>query len=146
MLVHFPIVFFISLTVFDLIAVARGSDVGGRSRTGTISAALAALAGFSALAAFAFGGIALDVAEQTGFHSAVAEAHESLGSITAIAFAIWALIRSFAWWRDLRPAGSLAVALPVIEVAGTILLLVTAYYGGQLVFDLGVNVLHGTSG
>jgi uncharacterized membrane protein len=34
----------------------------------------------------------------------------------------------------------------VIEVAGTILLLVTAYYGGQLVFDLGVNVLHGTSG
>lgn len=142
MLVHFPIVFFLTLTAFDLIAVLRGRDVGGRSRTGTISTSLAVLAGLSAVAAFIFGGIALDVAEQGGFHSDVAEIHESLGGITAIAFAIWALVRGFAWWRDLRPAGAAAIAVPVIEIAGAVLLMITAYYGGQLVFGLGVNVLH----
>ncbi len=142
MLVHFPIVFFLTLTAYDLIAVLRGRDVGGRSRTGTISTSLAVLAGLSAVAAFIFGGIALDVAEQGGFHSDVAEIHESLGGFTAIAFAIWALVRGFAWWRDLRPAGATAIAVPVIEVAGAVLLMITAYYGGQLVFGLGVNVLH----
>ena len=143
MLVHFPIVFFLSLTVFDLIAMLRGGEIGGRSRAGTVSTALAVLPGLSAAAAFVFGGLALDVAEQGGFHSGVAEIHESLGGVTAIAFAVWAMVRVLAWWRDLRPAGAVAVAVPVVEIAGAILLVVTAYYGGQLVFDLGVNVLHG---
>jgi uncharacterized membrane protein len=30
----------------------------------------------------------------------------------------------------------------LIEVAGAALVVVTAYYGGQLVYDLGVNVAH----
>jgi uncharacterized membrane protein len=145
MLVHFPIVFFLSLTAFDLIAVLRGRDIGGRSYTGTVSTILAVLAGLSAVAAFVFGSIALDVAEQGGFHSDIAEIHESLGGMTAIAFAVWALVRTLAWWRDLRPAGVGAVAVPIVEIAGAILLIITAYYGGQLVFDLGVNVLHGAA-
>jgi uncharacterized membrane protein len=65
--------------------------------------------------------------------------------MTAIAFAVWALVRTLAWWRDLRPAGVGAVAVPIVEIAGAILLIITAYYGGQLVFDLGVNVLHGAA-
>ncbi len=142
MLVHFPIVFFLSLAAFDVIAAFRGTEIGGRSRAGTISFALALLAGLSAVAAFVFGGVALDVAEAQGFHSGVAEIHESLGGITAIAFAAWALIRAFLWWRNVRlPAGAARV-LPIIEVAGAVLVAVTAYYGGQLVFDLGVNVAH----
>lgn len=142
MLVHFPIVFFLTLAAFDVIAAFRGTEIGGRSRAGTISFGLALLAGLSAIAAFVFGGVALDVAEQHGFHSDVAEIHESLGGITAIAFAAWALVRGYLWWRNVRLAGGLARALPVIEIAGAVLVAVTAYYGGQLVFDLGVNVAH----
>jgi uncharacterized membrane protein len=33
-----------------------------------------------------------------------------------------------------------AIAVPVVEVAGAMLVTATAYYGGLLVYDLGVNV------
>ena len=52
MLVHFPIVFFLTLAAFDVIAAFRGTEIGGRSRAGTISFGLALLAGLSAIAAF----------------------------------------------------------------------------------------------
>ena len=140
MLVHFPIVFFLSLAAFDLIASLRGASVTGRSAVGTISAALALLAGFSAAAAYTFGAVALDVAEAGGFHSDIAEIHEALGGITAAALVIWAVIRSLAYWRDIRIAGKLAATIVMFEVAGVALITTTAFYGGKLVFDLGVNV------
>ena len=98
------------------------------------------LAGLAAVAAMAFGKLALGIAESHGFHSEVAEIHEGLGELTAASFALWALVRGFLWQRDIRPAGMSAAAVPIIEVLGAALIVVTAYYGGALVFDLGVNV------
>ncbi len=63
MLVHFPIVFFLSLAAFDVIALARGVNVTGRSWAGTVSTVLALLAGASAVATWFFGDMALSVAE-----------------------------------------------------------------------------------
>ncbi len=140
MLVHFPIVFFLSLAVFDIVVAARGKDVTGRSYAGGVSTGIAVLAGLSGVAAFYFGGMALDIAESHGFHSDVAEMHESLGAASAVAFAIWALIRAFLWWRDIRLSGGTSALVPAIEVAGAALVSSTAYYGGMLVYDLGVNV------
>jgi uncharacterized membrane protein len=40
----------------------------------------------------------------------------------------------------------MAIAVPVIEVAGAALVTVTAYYGGLLVYDLGVNVARAATG
>jgi len=142
MLVHFPIVFFLSLAAFDVVAAWRGASLGGRSRAGTISFVLALLAGLSGLATFVFGGLAMEVAEAHGLHSAIAEIHEGLGGLTAAAFAAWALVRGFLWWRNVRLPGLARTALPLIEVAGAVLVTVTAWYGGQLVYDLGVNVGH----
>jgi uncharacterized membrane protein len=88
------------------------------------------------------GDAALEFAESGGFHSDIAEMHEALGEATATAFAVWALIRIGLWWRDLRLTGAGALAVSLIEVAGAALVVTTAYYGGQLVFDLGVNVAH----
>jgi uncharacterized membrane protein len=34
------------------------------------------------------------------------------------------------------------LAVSLVEVAGAALVIATAYYGGQLVYDLGVNVVH----
>jgi len=139
-IVHFPIVFMITLAAFDLVATLRGAAVTGKTASGNASAGLALLAGLSAITAFHFGGVALDFAEAGGFHNEIAEIHESLGEFTAAAFAIWAAVRALLWLRDFRPAGLLAMAIPVIEIAGAALVIATAYFGGQLVYDLGVNV------
>jgi uncharacterized membrane protein len=145
-LVHFPIVFILSLAAFDVIAVLRGAEVTGRSIAGRISVAIAILAGLSAAAAWIFGGVALDFAEAGGFSSGVAEIHESLGTVTAIAFVLWALLRAFAWWRDWQPGRGVQAVVALVEVAGALLVIATAYYGGQLVYDLGVNVTRAATG
>lgn len=146
MLVHFPIVFILLLAAFDVIAVIAGASITGRTVAGGISTAIAVLAGISAVAAWIFGGMALDFAEAGGFSSDIAEIHESLGTFVAIGFAIWALIRAFAWWRNLQPGRGAQAIVAVIEVAGAALVLATAWYGGQLVYDLGVNVTRAVGG
>jgi uncharacterized membrane protein len=139
-LVHFPIVFFLTLAVFDLVSIARRSDVTGRSVVGGISAGLAVLSGLSAVAALYFGGVALEVAESHGFHSQTAEIHEGLGEATAAVLFVWALVRGFLWWRRVSLTGAASMAVPAVEIAGAALVVLTAYFGGTLVYDLGVNV------
>lgn len=146
MLVHFPIVFFLTLAVLDTIATVRGIPVTGRGGIGNVSTGLALLAGLSAIVTYIFGDIALEFAEAGGFQSQVAEIHEGLGEATAAAFAVWALVRVVAWWRDSRVRGGGAVALSLVELAGAGIVLTTAYFGGQLVFRLGVNVAQAAAG
>ena len=88
-----------------------------------------------------FGDMALEAAEAAGFHDEIAEIHEGLGSTAAIAFAAWALIRAFIWWRDRQMSRGIEGAAVAIEIVGALLVIVVAYYGGQLVYDLGVNVV-----
>ena len=52
MLVHFPIVFFLCLSAFDVTAWVKGVTITGRSVAGTVSVGLAALSGLSAIAAY----------------------------------------------------------------------------------------------
>jgi uncharacterized membrane protein len=140
MIVHFPIVFLITLGVFDLVATLRGASVTGRTTAGAVSTSLVVLAALSAIGAMMFGDLALSHAEVAGFSSEVAEIHEGLGSTVAIAASVWALIRVFLWWRDTRLAGTGAYAVALVAVLGGGLAITTSYYGGRLVYDLGVNV------
>lgn len=142
MLVHFPIVFAICLAVFDAIAVTAGYTVTGRTVAGNIATVVATLAGAFAILAMAFGDMALEFAESTGFSSEIAEIHESMGQITAGVLAVWGLLRIFLWWRDRQLSGTAAFAAPVVSIICVALVAATAFYGGQLVFDLGVNVAH----
>ncbi len=141
-LVHFPIVFFLTLAVFDITAAWRGSAITGRSAVANVSTALALLAGGFAVLTYFFGDMALEIAEGSGFSSPIGEIHEALGTTTAMSLAVWAGIRCFLWWRDIRVGTAFARTIQAIELAGTGLVLATAYYGGQLVYDLGVNVAH----
>jgi uncharacterized membrane protein len=146
MLVHFPIVLLYLAVAFDIGATFMGRSVTDRSTAGRISLALVVLAALSAIATYTFGSMALNVAEASGFHSDVAETHEMLGQWTAISFTIWAALRAIAWWRDTRLAGALSAMVPVIGLLGVVLVTSTAYYGGELVYALGVNVTRLTSG
>ena len=140
--VHFPIVFFLTLAFVDIVALAMGYSVTGRSATGNLATGLAVAAGTFAILAAMFGDAALEFAEANGFSSEIAEIHEGLGETTAAVLAVWALIRLFVWWRDKRLAGGIGWGFAALEVAGCALVVATAYYGGQLVYTLGVNVAH----
>lgn len=138
--VHFPIVFFLTLTAFDVVMLVRGEAISGRTNAANISAGLATLSGLSAIAAYVFGDLAYDAAISSGFAAVKLETHEALGTWTAAFIVIWAILRGYFWWRGSPlEAGSKAGAVG-IEVAGALLIVTTAYFGGQLVYELGVNV------
>ncbi len=142
MIVHFPIVFLLTLAAFDLIAGFLGYDLA-QGAVGNVSTGLSVLGGAGAVVAFFFGDMALEIAEAGGFSSEIAEIHESLGTAVAAVFGIWAVLRAFAWWRGFNLSGALGKTVPLVEIAGAVLVLATAWYGGQLVYSLGVNVAHG---
>ncbi len=140
MLVHFPIVLILLVAAVETVAVVLRRDVTGRTPIGNLATAMIIIAAVAAIAAYFFGDIALTYAENGGFESDVAEIHEGLGKFVAISVSIWAVVRLAMWWRNIQLVQPLAFAIPVISILGAGLVIWTAYYGGQLVFDLGVNV------
>ncbi len=60
--------------------------------------------------------------------------------MTAAAFAIWAVVRAVAWWRNWPGNRAVKGGVAMVEVAGVLLVVATAYFGGELVYNLGVNV------
>ncbi len=144
-LVHFPIVFVLCLAALDLVALLRGVRLEGRGAYAALSAGLAVLAGMVAVPTYFFGDAAYDIALDRGFPAGQLETHESLGTATAIILAAWALARAYAWWRRVPLAGARQRAVVAIEVLAAILIGVTGYYGGGLVYDLGVNVTAATT-
>jgi len=138
--VHFPIVFFLSLAALDTAALFANLSLAGRGGVANLSAGLAVLAGLAAVTAYAFGDAALDVALAGGVAEARLETHETLGTVTAIALALWGLVRAFVWWRRLPVGKGRARGMALVELAFAILIIATAFFGGQLVYELGVNV------
>jgi uncharacterized membrane protein len=140
MIAHFPIVLALLALAFDLWWLARGRAAAApliRLRTGTVLLALGAAA---AVVAYLFGDMAYDIAVSKGVAAATLETHEDWGTATTLVYVASALVRLFLWWRrlDEKPAGiALAIALAAV-VAGMVV--ITAYFGGHLVYDLGVNV------
>jgi uncharacterized membrane protein len=144
--VHFPIVFFMTMAAFDTVALLRGISISDRTNAANISVGLAVLSGLSAIVTFLSGDMAYDVAVSSGVAAATMETHESLGTWTAIFIVVWSLARSFVWWRRLSLEGGRTMAIVGIEIAGSLLIVVAAYFGGQLVYELGVNVTRAVSG
>jgi uncharacterized membrane protein len=138
--VHFPIVFTLLLAVFDGGAKLRGISIGGRTVIANVSAGIALCAGVSAAIAFALGDLALDVALAKGTPLSVLETHEELGTITASVLFGWAVVRSVIWWRDTTLSRNLSWTVVAIEFALAGLIVATAYFGGQLVYEFGVGV------
>jgi len=97
------------------------------------------VAGLSALAAAGLGDVALDIAVDKGFPDAKMEEHEELGFTTAWLMFGLAVLEAWLFWKN-PTSRTPAVVVTLLSLVVTALLLTTAWYGGNLVYELGVNV------
>lgn len=140
MLVHFPIVLLPLGTLLYFVVALRGDDPASRRGLSVLAFLCLAAGLLTALLAAGFGDVALEAAMDKGFDEAPLEQHEDLAGPTIAVFGLLVLVQAFALWRPYPLKGGKAWLLAVIALAGAALLLVTAYHGGQLVYELGVNV------
>jgi uncharacterized membrane protein len=140
MLVHFPIVLWICAEAIAVIILIRGGNLSAREHW-PLTAFYALLAGtaFGVLAAV-FGDIAMDHAVAAGFPSHPIEIHEIFAIITIAAFVLHSMLRLMAIWNQTTLTGIRGWVAELPGFIGLILLITTAYLGGELVYHIGVNV------
>jgi uncharacterized membrane protein len=142
MLVHFPIVFLLVAVVALSFIQFRGENLAARNCLASVgTVALLAGTAFAMLAAL-FGDIALDAAVAKGFPVAPLELHEEFAAITITIFAALSLALLYAVRQKTVMTGAKGWIFLAAAAVGLALLIVTAFLGGHLVHDLGVNV-HG---
>jgi uncharacterized membrane protein len=141
MLVQFPIVLFLLGAGLELLVLLRSGDLASHQCLPNMALGMIVLAAVSAIVAAIFGDIALDHAAGLGFPSQPMERHEDLGFSTMWFFLAYAALYLVAWWRRFRLAGGRGWVWFIGSVAGVLLVLTTAYLGGELVYRIGVNVV-----
>jgi uncharacterized membrane protein len=131
MVVHFPIALLITSVVFDLLATKCHKsfhDAGFYTLiAGLIGAAAAVLTG----------AWAEEVAEGRGIPESVLEIHEVLGYATLLFFIGLLTLRLLMRWGLIREIPALYLTMGFI---GIVILTMTGYVGGSLVFDFGAGV------
>lgn len=138
--VHFPIVLVLLLFAVDIYALVRGVPLTSQTCLGRASMVLATCAAIFAIVAFFFGDQAYDIARAAGVKLSVLEAHEEMGTMTTVAICSWVVLRGLAFWRGMSISGRRAGAAMLAEFVLVGLVLTTAFYGGQLVYEHGVAV------
>ncbi len=140
MLVHFPIVLFMAAVALQFLVMLRAGDLAAPDclpRTALWALLIGAAA---AIAAAVFGDIALDHAADLGFPKGELEEHEELGYATMWTMIALALVHLGARFRRIPLAGGRGWIVAGIGLAGVVLMIVAAAHGGELVYELGVNV------
>lgn len=142
MLVHFPLALLPVGLLFQLAALLRGGSIFERSCPAASGLSLLILAALGAVAAAVFGDLAMDKAIELGFSENRLETHEELGITSAVL--LTALAAWNGWWfaRDCR-CPKLAWLTWATGLGVLFLILTTAWFGGELVYGLGVNVSRG---
>ena len=140
MLVHFPIVLWIGAEALAVVILTRGGDLSARQHW-PLTAFYALLGGtvMAAIAAF-FGDVAMDHAVAAGFQPAPIETHEAFAITTLSIFILHSILRLLAIWRRFALTGMRGWMSELPGLVGVVLLIVTAYLGGELVYHYGVNV------
>lgn len=130
--VPFPIARLCASIAFD--ALASRWPAGGLRET----ALYTLLAGvMSAALAVVMGGMEEDPAERAGAPESVLELHESLGTVTLGIFVALLGVRLAMQWGWLQDIRSLRLGLGAI---GIVILALTGYWGGDLVYTYGIGV------
>lgn len=140
MLVHFPIVLILFGVGLELLVMALGADPAEHRCLPNTALAALLLSALSAVVAAMFGDIALDKAASLGFPRTPMETHAAFGFTTMWFFIVLSAVYLFAWWQRYSLRGWKGWGLFVIGLVGVVLVLITAYHGGDLVYRIGVNV------
>jgi len=140
MLVHFPIVLLLIAVAVDFVVLQRKGDLAGAQTLPNIALTLLVLGALAAIAAASLGDIAMDEAISKHFAKQPLEEHEDLGFMTMWIFIGLSLTRLLAWRIHFSLTGWRGWAIFAVGLAGAVILLITAYHGGNLVYELGVNV------
>jgi uncharacterized membrane protein len=140
MVVHFPIVLLMLAVAVQWLVLIRGGDLSAHDCLSNLTLATLALGALSAVVAAFFGDVALDKAVALGFPAGPLETHEAFGITTMSVFLAITAVQAFAWWRGIGLSGRRGWILASIGTVGVILLVVTAFFGGHLVYEIGVNV------
>jgi uncharacterized membrane protein len=139
MLVHFPLAMLPLAVAIQWWLMLRGRLQFGRDCGASTVLVLVVVAALGALAAAAFGDMALDIAIDHGIPEARLENHEDLGETTA-----WLLLGLAAlqiWFYVTENSTKLInVVMTLVSTAVLGVLITTAFFGGELVYKLGVNV------
>jgi uncharacterized membrane protein len=130
--VHFPISLLCVSVAFD--ALASRWPTGGL-REASLYSLLAGV--MSAALAVAMGGMEEDLAKRAGAPESVLELHESLGTVTLVVFVVLLGLRLAMQWGWLNEIRFLTLGLGVI---GIVILALTGYWGGELVYTYGIGV------
>ncbi len=140
MLVHFPIVLWICAEAIAVIILISGGDLSARNHW-PLTAFYALLAGTASgiLAAF-FGDTAKDHAIAAGFPAHPIVIHEIFAITTIVVFGLHLVSRLLSIWRRYTLTGKRGWIAEIPGLIGIVLLITTAYFGGELVYRLGVNV------
>jgi uncharacterized membrane protein len=139
MLIHFPLALLPVALAAQLLAVLKGESLFGRHCLSSTGLALVVLAALGAIVAAVFGDMALDHAVASGVPMASLEAHAELGQLSAILLSGLALLEIW-WYRKVRTGAVLSWGFLVAGAGVLVVLLTTAWFGGHLVYELGVNV------
>jgi len=140
MLVHFPIVLLITACAMDILVLSIKRDLTSRECLSMIALSALLLGTLAAGLAAIFGDIALDKAISLGFPRGPLETHENFALITLAVFSVHCLLRLLALWRKVPLRGSIGWISALPGMVGVVLLIFTAYLGGELVYHFGVNV------
>ena len=130
--VHFPIALLCASVAFD--ALASRWPTGGL-REASLYTLLAGV--MAAGLAVVTGGMEEDLAKRAGAPESVLELHESLGQVTLVIFVALLGLRLAMQWGWLKEIRALTLGLGAI---GIVILALTGYWGGELVYTYGIGV------
>ncbi len=139
MLVHFPLALLPVALAAQMLAMYKGENLFSRHCLASSAVSLIFLAALSAIIAAVFGDMALDQAVAAGVPADLLETHEDLGQLSAI---LISTLSVFEIWFYFKQTTSISINW-ITLLAGMLVFAVvitTAWFGGHLVYDLGVNV------
>jgi len=139
MLVHFPLALLPVALGAQLFALVKGQGLFGRSCLSSTGLTLMVVAAAGAIIAAVFGDMALDQAVASGVPMSTLETHEELGQASAILLSILAVAEVWFYRKD-ATGTALNLGLWLAGVTILVVLLTTAWFGGRLVYESGVNV------
>jgi uncharacterized membrane protein len=131
-IVHFPIALLTTAILFEFLELLVKRDFLREAATWLLG-----LGFLGALLATASGILAEEEAEKSGVPESVIETHELFAFATLAVFATLVAIR---WWQKKRRIPDIPSVFLAIGLVGVVLIGLTGYFGGDLVYRYGAGV------